>query len=430
MRILIAIIVSVVLSGCAHQPPPPNGKLGAAVQRSKHVAKPATRIVEAPLKTTAEGRQSWRHYHHRRHWGFRRHWHARHRWSDPTDQLPPHSEVTRLPPNVKALQPVFFATNRKVTDTSVLKVASFTSDRSNKTIFGRAIVSVPEEHVIGSVERPKFVWYKLSVEAETDKDHFRIRELARLSRDDFAAGLKNDADSALVFVHGYNVPFDDAIYKSAQIAYDSGFTGTVAAFSWPSRGKLLSYDYDEKSAEYSTGALFDLLKLVRFEAKVKNIYVVAHSLGSRIVADALQQAALSKTPLDITELVFAAPDVDKDVFSSKAEHIKAVAGKVTIYASAVDRALMASGKKAGGISRMGFVSATGPNLIDGIEMIDVTAVGDDMFGLNHSTFSGARAVLDDIGRIILDHKHPPNLRSPTLEMLPNKTSPLYWRYPK
>ncbi len=429
MRILIALAACSLLVGCAHQSLPSEAKPGPAVHRSKPAVSRTARSAQVPA--TAAPRSAWQTYHAWRH--HRSHYsRGNHRWNVETKE-PPNTTVGAddpLPPDVKALQPVFFATNRKVTDAETLQVSSFTSERSSKTVFGRAIVSVPENHVIGSVERPKFVWYKLSVENENDKDHFRIRELSALSRDKFASSMKNEADSALVFVHGYNVPFEDAIYKSAQIAFDSGFTGTVAAFSWPSRGKLLSYDYDEKSAEYSTGALLDLLKLVRFETKIKNIYIVAHSLGSRIVADALQQAALSNTSLEITELVLAAPDIDKDVFSTKAEQIKAVAGKVTIYASAVDKALMASGKKAGGVSRMGFVSEKGPNLIDGIETIDVTAVGDDMFGLNHSTFSGARAVLDDIGRIILDHKHPPNLRSPTLEVLPNKTAPLYWRYPK
>jgi hypothetical protein len=113
---------------------------------------------------------------------------------------------------------------------------------------------------------------------------------------------------------------------------------------------------------------------------------------------------------------------------SKAAEIKAVAGSVTIYASSVDRALLASDKKAWG-TRMGFIDVNGPNLIDGFEIIDVTAVGDDMLGLNHSTYSGSRAVLDDLARIIVTRLHPPNLRTPTLRHMPNKEQPKYWMYP-
>jgi esterase/lipase superfamily enzyme len=332
--------------------------------------------------------------------------------------------------------PVLFATNRLVNEIDqikpgeTLKVEAVTSDRSDVTVYGRAIVSIPKNHKIGRVERPEFIWYKLSKESESDEDHFRLKQMVNLSQEKFVKQLKtNPEKSALIFVHGYRVPFDEALYKSAQIAFDAGFKGSVVAFSWPSRGKLLEYDYDEKSAEFSAGALLDILKLVKLEAKISNVYIVAHSLGSRIVVDALHQAALSKTKLNISELIFAAPDVDKDVFRSKAARILTVSGKVTLYASSVDLALLASEVKAGNITRMGYVSEKGPTIIKGIETIDVTAVGKDMFSLNHSSFSSARAVLDDIGRIIMKREHPPNVRTPTLKFMPNEKNPIYWMYP-
>jgi hypothetical protein len=78
---------------------------------------------------------------------------------------------------------------------------------------------------------------------------------------------------------------------------------------------------------------------------------------------------------------------------------------------------------------MGYVLKTGPNLVDGIETIDVSAVGADMFALNHSTYSTSRAVLDDIGRIISYGVHPPDVRTPTLLFMPNEQNPTYWMYP-
>jgi len=161
----------------------------------------------------------------------------------------------------------------------------------------------------------------------------------------------------------------------------------------------------------------------------KKLFVVAHSLGNQIVVDALQQAALSNIRLNISELVLAAPDVDKDVFMSKAAQIKSVAGKITMYASSEDKALLASDKKAWG-TRMGYIDNNGPNLIDGIETIDVSAVGNNMFGLNHGTFSDNQVVLDDLGRLIVSSTHPPSLRSPILRGIPNQNTPKYWIYPK
>jgi esterase/lipase superfamily enzyme len=342
---------------------------------------------------------------------------------------PDSAELTKPPPGAKAVQPVAFATNRVVGPSDEIKLASVTSDRGSSITYGRAWVSIPDAHRIGVTERPKFVWWKAGVEKETTESHFRVMRLTSVSKEYFSAVMKNSENAAMLFVHGYNSTFEDAIFKAAQIAFDANFRGTVAAFSWPSRAQLLAYDYDQVSADISSTALLEVLKAIK-DSGVSKIYVVAHSLGSRVVTMALERASLTGVKLDIAELIFAAPDVDKDFFLQKAEDIKAVAGKVTIYVSAADKALLASSKKAGDISRIGYVMAAGPTLIKGMEIIDVTAVGDDMFGLNHGTFSGSRSVLDDIGRIILSGTHPPHLRTPTLRLMPDEKSVSYWLYPK
>ena len=102
---------------------------------------------------------------------------------------------------------------------------------------------------------------------------------------------------------------------------------------------------------------------------------------------------------------------------------------MTLYASSSDKALLASGKKAWG-SRMGYVGSDGPNLVKGIETIDVTAIGDDMLGLDHSNYS-TRAVLEDIGHLIMSRVHqPPNEQITTLKFMPDRAHVQYWLYPK
>jgi len=152
-------------------------------------------------------------------------------------------------------------------------------------------------------------------------------------------------------------------------------------------------------------------------------------MGNEILVNALRQIALSKAPVAISELVMAAPDVDKNVYLSKADQIRSVTKNITLYASAADKALLASGEKTFG-SRTGYVGTNGPNIFPGIETIDVTAVGDDMFGLNHSTFSTSRAVLDDVGRLLRSLAHlSPDMRTPTLRLMPDKAHVQYWLYP-
>ena len=97
----------------------------------------------------------------------------------------------------------------------------------------------------------------------------------------------------------YNVPFHDAIFKAAQIAFDANYGGSVIAFSWPSAGRVARYDYDNVSARVSPPALLEVLKLAREQAPNKKLIIVAHSLGSDVVVETMQLAALSGVNLNI-----------------------------------------------------------------------------------------------------------------------------------
>src|SRR4051812_20867254 len=42
----------------------------------------------------------------------------------------------------------------------------------------------------------------------------------------------------IVFIHGFNNRFDDAVYRFAQIVHDSGVKAVPVMFTWPSRGSV------------------------------------------------------------------------------------------------------------------------------------------------------------------------------------------------
>ena len=70
---------------------------------------------------------------------------------------------------------------------------------------------------------------------------------------------KNYKDHALVFVHGFNTTFDNALFRTAQIAYDLKFDGAPFVYSWPSQGQVgfQDYSYDREStgqAEPTSGS--------------------------------------------------------------------------------------------------------------------------------------------------------------------------------
>jgi esterase/lipase superfamily enzyme len=399
----------------------------------------AERFIDEPaavsgVLASGSGNDTVRWTHHR-HWHGYSHSYSRKGFSlDKKGSKTPSKccvddDQVALTPDMKALQPVYFATDR-VPAAGVALEASFTAGRASTMSYGLTIVSIPKNHTIGNVERPQFSYLKWRYQAETDADHFRIKALTPLDRDALVSELADGDDSVLLFVHGYNVTFADAVFKAAQIAFDANFPGSVLVFSWPSAGALLKYDEDRESAEFAAPDLAKIFHLLSKEIGEKKVYIVAHSMGNQVLVNALQQSALSKADLTINELVMAAPDVDKDVFGRKVEDIRSVAKNITVYASAADKALLASGEKSYG-TRLGFVGPGGPNIFPGIEIIDVTAVGDDMLGLDHGTFSSSRAVLDDLGHLIRSVSHlEPDVRTPTLRLMPDKAHLQYWLYPR
>jgi esterase/lipase superfamily enzyme len=82
-------------------------------------------------------------------------------------------------------------------------------------------------------------------------------------------------------------------------------------------------------------------------------------------------------------VVFAAPDIDMDVFSSAINRIGPLAGKITVIAATNDRALALSGRIAGGMTRVGAAEkATIERL--GVRVIDASDAGWGI--INHDLF--------------------------------------------
>jgi esterase/lipase superfamily enzyme len=301
--------------------------------------------------------------------------------------------------------------------------------------YGSAAIRVPDAHKIGQVERASDSdWTIFGItlwETKPDeKKHFVAKQFVGLSKDQFVDVIKRSKnDGALLFVHGIATPFPDAIFKTAQIAFDTNFPGVPITFAWPTTGtwQPWDYNYDRESALYSRDAFLDTLRLIHNDAGISKLCIIAHSMGNQIVVDALAHA--QGAGIGIAELVMAAPDVDNDVFRSMVTRLRTAAKGLTLYVSSADKAMLASRLNAGGAPRAGDVPADGPLVADGVDTIDVTAVGDDLFALNHSVYSSNRALLDDIGRILLTSTRPPDVRSPQLRRVPERSEhPRYWRY--
>jgi esterase/lipase superfamily enzyme len=210
----------------------------------------------------------------------------------------------------------------------------------------------------------------------------------------------NRAHHALVFVHGYNTRFEEAVYRFAQVAHDSGADVVPVLFTWPSRGKALEYLYDRESANYSRDGLEAVLQALADDPKVSEISILAHSLGNYVAVEALRQMAIRDRglPAKIKNIMLASPDIDVDVFRREIAEIEGShkPPPVTLFVAQDDKALGLSKLIFGDEPRLGAVDPTrepyqGMLAKAGVRVVDLTALAADD-AAHHDKFASADVV--------------------------------------
>jgi esterase/lipase superfamily enzyme len=324
---------------------------------------------------------------------------------------------------------LLFATNRQVTlDGSF---PDFTGERGDRLSFGEVRIRVPDDHKAGHLELPhgfSSFWLDLTGRQPDPKVNFTVSSRQILTLEDWDAVISElKPNDALVFVHGFNMTFDDAAFRMAQIVWDLQYKGLPVLYSWPSRGEAVDYQYDRESALGSREGFIALLHNLRDKHGIARVHVLAHSMGNFLAVDALANESGVASPAKLASLVMAAPDVDKDQFVQAVPKIEKICGRMTLYASSADRALIISKTLAGAVPRAGDVPIGGPITLPGLESIDVTALGNEMFGLNHTVFATSRELINDINLLIVDGKVLPRLATERAVPL-GSSAPLYWQY--
>jgi esterase/lipase superfamily enzyme len=259
-------------------------------------------------------------------------------------------------------------------------------------------VSIPPVHKTGQLERPFKVW--IYEAKENDKEHIVLKELKLIKSDDFYQALRQEYDqrpeqkrSAFVFIHGFKTSFDDAAYRTAQIAYDINFPGVPIMYSWPSRDDLFAYLEDRKTADANWRHLQYFVERVARESGALRIHLIAHSMGNRLLVNALD--GLGRQP-EIKPLfdnvIMAAPDVDAKAFvDGNWSGIRDAAKRFTLYASSDDWALKAS-RKLNEVARLGEAGGT-LVVIPGLDTVDASGI--DTNELGHSYYH-CKKLMDDL----------------------------------
>jgi esterase/lipase superfamily enzyme/uncharacterized surface protein with fasciclin (FAS1) repeats len=297
---------------------------------------------------------------------------------------------------------IFYATDR-TKGQSLNGVQQYTGERSPQDNFslGTAEVSIPRDHKMGELEAPSL----LRLEFRNDPaKHVVLLSAQSLTFSDFRTSLddrlkKDPLHSVLIFVHGYNVTFEDAARRLGQMTYDLGFNGVPLLYSWPSKGTLLGYTADEASAEWSAPHFTDLLKQLNLDSNVSNIFIVGHSMGARIVSNSLATIAVS-TPAGrplVRDVVFAAPDIDFDTFKHLAKGDLTASSRITVYESSQDIALLFS-HRVHDYPRLGDTLPT-VHVLQNIECIEASALKMDFLG--HSYIGESQSVLGDLYDLLM-----------------------------
>lgn len=204
----------------------------------------------------------------------------------------------------------------------------------------------------------------------------------------------------LIYVHGFKQTFEAAALDAAHLSDGIKFRGQTMVFSWPSRAGLFDYAYDRDSAMWSRDGFERVLHSVVATPSAGRVHIVAHSMGTMLTLESLRQlyARYGDAVADrIGAVMFAAPDIDMDVFSSAINRIGPLARKITVIAATNDRALALSGRIAGGMTRVGAAEKAAIERL-GVRVIDASEAG---WGIvNHDLFLSNAEVRRVIRRAI------------------------------
>lgn len=310
------------------------------------------------------------------------------------DVLVPVEKAPRYTPKVDML----VATTRDIERAG--DATSFGTGRSPTINYAAVGLSIPKSHKAGDIEWP-------GPGTPDTAQQMVVTDQASLGRGEFLQTIRSraasgdpEASSVLVFVHGYNTQYQEAVYRFAQIIHDSEFRGTAVLFAWPSRGNTALYLADRDATTYSRDYFEATLRDIAAVQGVREINILAHSMGNWLTLETLRQAK-HKGRVDFNgklgDVILASPDIDNDVFRTQLDVIGPLRRPMTVLVSGDDSALKASALLAGGQQRAGQITADEVRTFSkeikryNLRVVDLTGVDGGNNG-SHSKFAQADVV--------------------------------------
>lgn len=304
--------------------------------------------------------------------------------------------VVETAPNASIVNMLVATTRAPSTDPGIL----FTGERSRYVSLSDFIISIPpdQNRTIGEVQWPR----RLPPNPMTDFATLGVTPLeGKSAARSWLHQHLTPSKRVLIFVHGFNNRFEDAVYRFAQITHDSQADVAPVLFTWPSRARVFDYLFDRESTVYSRDAFEETVWQIATDPEVRDVTIMAHSMGSYLAMEGLRQMAIRRggLPPKIADVILASPDVDVDVFATQWRALNHPRTRFTLFVSQDDRALQVSRRIAGNVDRLGVINPEqyyAEMEKTGITVIDLTKVrsGD---ALNHGRFASSPEVVRLIG---------------------------------
>lgn len=207
---------------------------------------------------------------------------------------------------------------------------------------------------------------------------------------------------ALVYIHGYNVSWDEAVASALALQFMLNATAQreviIVLFSWPSLGSMspyAAYRSDRASARDSANAIGrGILKLRDFLSTLKrsavsgeqqlcnsDIHMLCHSMGNYVLQKAVETKLIGYSagamPRIFKHIFLCAADVDDNVMElgQSLDRLHELASYITIYFNEQDKALYISETTKNQAARLGQGGCSRPALVHNkIHQVDCTPI--------------------------------------------------------
>lgn len=259
---------------------------------------------------------------------------------------------------------------------------------------------------------------RVVTEAEAERDY-------ELFAQQFRKAMAQEVREAgtgriLLFVHGVNNGFEDALTSLTNIWHYSGRRSIPMAFSWPAgNAGVFKYFKDREAGDFSVFHLKELLDLLASVPEIEDIDIVAHSRGTDVATTALRELVIRergrgkrpKVTLKTGTLILAAPDLDVGIVRQRliSERFFAAFEQVNVYVNPDDQALALSAwltqeARFGRLDASNFAPGELASLkkVGLVHFIRVEGAG----GLGHSYFRDNPGAMSDIALALRTRAFP------------------------